>query len=260
VRHERDDELQEALKALDPVAGDDLHGWVEGEDGRRIHDRIVASRESSVEAAPTRSRSLRPVLAAIAVLVVVVAIVIAVAAGVGSPSEQAVVTTGTSAATGVTAVASTGTSTTAPENAVGPLVALGELVDLAEAVQGSAVTESPTPPPTDPAGYVTRAQAVGITLPAERDVVLSAQYVSRGVYSLWVWRAFADTLVRQREVDFQDLDSLSDEMREAVIGVVGAGILDGRSDTRFEADQPLTSAEEQEAVTRLERALGLKQE
>jgi hypothetical protein len=257
MKHYRDTELHEALKAVDPARREELNEWALSEDGRRVYDRITESRDQVVQSSPAgtphvRKRLIRPACIATGALVVAVAVIIAVAVGTRGSSSAVVETTVTSAAASATS------GTIMREEAADALGALAAIVDMAEAIQGSAVTESPAPPATDSEGYAGRAESLGIILLAEREKVLASETVSRGTYALWVWRAFAHRLTPERQVEFQDLAPLTQEMREAVIGVAATGILDGRSDSLFEADKPLTPAEEREAGERLEKALGLR--
>jgi hypothetical protein len=107
------------------------------------------------------------------------------------------------------------------------------------------------------AAYVDRAESLGIILSTEHDTAATPGPVSRGAYALWLWRGFGDLLPQRGQVEFTDLGALPDEVRQAVLGVAGTGILEGDANGRFEADRSLTVEEEQEAVARLEVALGL---
>jgi hypothetical protein len=257
MRDDRNKELSKTLRAADPVGEHDLRGWADSEAGRRAYARILALREKESHASPAgiaRKRMLRLALVAAGCLVVVAVVVTAVIVGTREPSGQMVASTST------TAAQSTSTTAIAPEDGVDRFVALAAVVRTVEGLRGSTGPQLPRSPADDPIPYVERAESLGITLPAERETLMASEPVSRGVYALWLWRAFADLLPRVREVDFPDLGSLSEDVHEAVIGVSEAGILDGRPTGRFEADQPLTVEEEQAGIARLWLALGLSRD
>lgn len=254
MREDHDKELERALRSADPADRQELADWAQSEAGKRAHDRILELREKRPERAPSGRRVLRPALLAAAALVVVAAIVVGVVLGTRGPAGEVVESTST------TAAESTSTTAVATPDGVERIVALATVVRSLEAIRTSTSPHLPESQPTDPEAYVERAEALGITLPAERDVLLASGSVTRGMYALWVWRAFGDVLPHVREADFVDVGALPEDVREAVLGVAGAGILDGRAEGRFEADQPLTVEEEEQATNRLWIALGLVKE
>ncbi|MBN1459989.1 MAG: hypothetical protein JXA57_10650, partial [Armatimonadetes bacterium] len=234
MKERNDEELTEALRAVDPAGGNDLDTWAKSEAGKRVYARILERQDKEPRAASAGTTVFRPRLVAAAVIVVIAVVVVSVVLGTRESAEQmveSVVTTGAE---------STGTSVVASADGVDQLVALDGILWAAETLQGDTTPEGPYFPPDDAAGYVGRAEALGITLPSERDALLTPGSVTRGTYALWVWRAFADHLPQVREVDIADLDTVAEDVRRAAIGVTGAGILDVRADGRFEADQPLT--------------------
>jgi hypothetical protein len=252
MRNSQDEELERALRAIDP-AKEELAGWTESEVAKRAYARILHELEERPQTKPTRNKAIRLALVAAGALVVVVAIVVAVVFGTSEPAGQVVDSTTTSA------TPSTNTTMVAPADGVDQVAALAGVVRVAEAIRAGTGSELPEPPSTDPAGYVGRAESLGIILPSERDALLMPGSVTRGTYALWLWRVFSGLLPQVQKVDFADVDALSEDMQEAVLEVARAGILGGRASGRFEADQPLTVQEEQEALLRLEKALGLRE-
>lgn len=251
MKNDQEEELRKALEEADPGDKESLGDWSESEAGRRVLARILAEREGEPQPSSKRWRTFRVALAATAALVLIAMVVTAAALGTRDSSGEVVESTTTSG------VISSTTTTLAPQEGVERLVALAGVVRLTEAIRASQGPESPSPPGEDPAAYAERALSLDIIGPEEADTAVAPGPVSRGTYAVWLWRAFEDELTLVREVDLVDLDTLSAEMQEAVVGVVDAGILDIRTDGRFAPDEPLTTAEEQEAFARLEQALGL---
>lgn len=250
MRNHNDEQLRKALRQADPADKESLGDWSESEAGRRVLARILAEREEEPAPSSKRWTASRVALAAAAALIVIAAVVVGVIVGTRDSSGEVVESSTTSGP------ASTTSTAAAPQEGVERLVALAGVVWTAEAI-GDTGPESPSPPGEDPVAYAERAQSLGIIGPEEADTAVASGTVSRATYALWIWRAFRDQLLQVREVDLVDLGTLSEEMQEAVTGVVDAGILDARADKRFMPDEPLTAQEEQEARGKLWKALGL---
>lgn len=252
MKDEHDEELRKALGEADPADKESLREWARSEAGQRAYARILAQRDEEPEPLPKRWTTSRIALATMAAVVVIVAVVVGVVVGTRDSSGEVVESTTTSGL-----VSSSTTTSLLPQEGVERVMALAGVVRLTEAIHGSTGPQLPPSPQDDPVPYLDRAESLGIVLPGEYDGALSTETVSRATYALWVWRAFQGQLLPVRDVALVDLDTLPEEMHEAVAGVVDAGILDVRADERFAPDEPLTIAEEQEAFARLEQALGL---
>jgi len=244
-----DEELLEILKMNDPAAGENLERWAETATGRRVYARIVAERDKNQRILPAKRKTARLALAAIGVVVLVGGIVTAVLVGTGRSPEVAQSTTTSAGQSSIGTVAG-------PGERVDKIVALANVVRAARAVTGSGGYEVHEERLKDSARYADRAIELGIIGLEERDDVLAGGAVRRGTFALWLWRVLGDQLDQIQEANLSDLARLSPEEREAVVGVVGAGILDGRPNGRFEADQALTVEEQEKTLERLEKLFG----
>ncbi len=242
MNDEMDKKLLELIRAADPAAEDRLRGWADSEAGQEVYARIVAARGDEQRAPlPKRPRVLRLALVAVGALVVIAAIVVAVILGVQQSPD--------------TVVESSSTTAGSPGETVDRVAALYQVVRVAEEVRGSVGQQSYSTP-KDAVACARLAESLGIIASTEHDSAVTSGTVSRGTYALWLWRGLGDLLPQIREVDFTDLGSLPADVRQAVLGVTGAGILEGDSNGRFEAERSLTIEEEKEAIGRLEMALG----
>jgi hypothetical protein len=238
-----DEEMLQSVRAADPVGEEDLRDWAGSEAGRQVYARILARRQDDVPVPSRRPRTLRVLMVATGLAAVVAAIVVALVVGLGqSPGPV---------------VESSTTTVTVPGEAADRVEALARVVLVAEAAQGRTDLESYPTPTGHSAAYADMAQSLGILLASERASVITPGSVSRATYALWLWRGLGDRLTQVREVSFADLGTVPEDVRQAVIIVAGAGILDGYTNAQFEPDRALSAAEEQEAVARLEKALNL---
>lgn len=222
------------LKDADPAAGEDLDEWASSEAGLRVHARIVARRRDGLSTPSARPRTRRATLVAAGAFVAVAVVVVGVAVGL---KESPVVHSTTTGALVVVA---------------DRIEVLARVVDVAEGFPG---TEHPVSPGKDPASYAARATKLGIILASDLDWAVSQGSLTRATYALWIWRALGDRLPQVRTVDPSDLDVVSEDIKSAVLGVVGAGLLDVDDDGLFHPDRDLSIEEERQAFSRLEEAL-----
>ncbi len=232
------DPVLRALKAADPAGGPEFDDWVASEAGRRVLERIVARTGEAGPRAEKRPLSSRQFLVAAGVLAAVVVAVIGVAFGLGGQQNGVVQST-----------------TTVVADAVDRGDALTQLVAYRQAVGGG--VELPTDLGDSAAATAQLARMLGIVLPEEEAWAATAGPVRRGEFALWVWRAFSARLPGPDGANVVDIDAVPDEVRKAVLGVTGAGILETTSSGAFEPDRSLTAAEAQRALERLRRLLGL---
>jgi hypothetical protein len=135
--------------------------------------------------------------------------------------------------------------------------ALSRIVVLAEKSQNR--YQPATPSVTDiPANKVAdRALAVGVLIPSEVPGLLLGEPVTRGEFALWLWRTFGSKLPSGQASGIRDLNSVSGAQRQAVAGLVGAGVFPTRDDGYFRAAIPLTPEDEAFTLSRIATILKL---
>jgi hypothetical protein len=233
-----DEELLRALHEADPAGDERSRDWATSEAGRQVYERILARTEQRSVAQSRNRRTSRLVLLAGAAAVVVAAVVLGLVFGLHGPAD----------------VVSTETTAAGVQAAADRVEVLERVVRLAEAIVPG--TEFPDSTTANAASSAARAQALGIIVGSERTWAASPGSLTRATYALWMWRAFGDRLRPVKDVSFSDLGSLSEEVRQAVLGVAGAGILGGEASGLFKPDDVLSQQAEQDSFRRLEQAIG----
>ncbi len=135
--------------------------------------------------------------------------------------------------------------------------ALSRIVVLAEKSQNR--YQPATPSVTDiPANkVVNRALAVGVLVPSEVPGLRLGAPVTRGEFALWLWRAFGSKLPFGQASGIRDLNNVSGAQRQAVAGLIGAGVLATQDGGYFRAASPLTPEDEALTLSRISSILKL---
>lgn len=238
-----DEELLRQLRAADPGADEELRDWANSEAGRRVYERILARTEEPVRRPARKSRATRVALVAGAAAVVAGAAAGGMVYGLRGEPHLAV------------------TSTVIAAEAADRADVLAQLVAMDAQTQSPGNVQREQPGQTQNAGAIlAQAQALGIIGQGDASWVAERGSLTRATYSLWVSRALGDRLQAVHPVMFSDLGGLSDEVRQAVLRVAGAGVLEGGGDGRFEPNRPLTRQEAEKSLELLEQRLGLRPE
>lgn len=233
-----DDPIVRALKDADPAAGPDFDDWASSEAGQKVFARIVARRGEPASQPAARRRPLRTALVAAGAFIAVALVIVGVAIGLNDPGGIAVEST---------------TTTIVLVDTADRAEVLDAVVSLA---YPSSVVEHPTLPSDLAAETAERAQRFGVISPSEREWAASHGSVDRATFALWLWRGFGDRLTPVREVELADVGGLSEEVRNAILRVADAGLLDPSGKGLFQPDRALSAQEFDRAISELLKLLG----
>lgn len=236
------DRLMEDLRAARPAPLPSAEDWVEGDRGRQVLQRVLASSEALAPASGTRAAKKRgsrgrtrtwkgywTAIAVAAVLVVVLCGSLALLFTVGRGGRPAV-------AAGVAELS-------AVEH-------ITQLILTSEAWS----SESGTTSPLSQAALLSVATDRGLISSTEITAAAASRPVLEGQYVVLLWKAFGHAFPNTTAPTSPVSGSLDPQVAAAVQGLQGVRVI-RESDGAFVPDRPLTSEREQLLLDRMEAAL-----